>query len=228
MEKKRMVVLTGAGVSEESGLSTFRDSGGVWEKYSIDEVASLQAWQQNPQLVLDFYNKRRSDAEKAQPNGAHKAIAALEESYDVAVITQNVDDLHERAGSTYVLHLHGKLSKMRSESDEHVLYDYTKDLKLGDKANDGGQLRPHIVWFGEAVPKMTDALGLIGCAEIVVIVGTSLSVYPAASLLDFVPEGTPIYVIDPSTPDTSHLENVVPVRMKAVDGMMELLNLLEK
>lgn len=228
MEKKRMVVLTGAGVSEESGLNTFRDSGGVWEKYSVEEVASIQAWQQNPQLVLDFYNKRRSDAEKAQPNGAHKAIADLEDKYDVAVITQNVDDLHERAGSTYVLHLHGELTKMRSESDEHLLYAYNKDIKLGDKAKDGGQLRPHIVWFGEAVPKMTDALGLIGCADIVIIVGTSLSVYPAASLLDFVSDGTPIYVVDPNTPNTSHLQNVIPIRKKAVEGMKELMNLLEK
>lgn len=228
MEKKKMVVLTGAGMSEESGLKTFRDAGGVWENHSIEEVASIEAWHRNPQLVLDFYNKRRADAAAAEPNSAHKAIAALEEDYDVAVVTQNVDDLHERAGSTYVVHLHGELTKMRSENDPFVLYDYTKDIKIGDKGNDGAQLRPHIVWFGEAVPKMTDALGLVSCTDILVVVGTSLSVYPAASLLDFIPEGTPIYVIDPHTPDTSHLKNVTPIKKKATEGMKELLSLLKQ
>lgn len=228
MQKKRLVILTGAGVSEESGLKTFRDEGGVWENYSFEEVASIQAWQKNPQLVLDFYNKRRRDAEAAQPNNAHKIIAELEKNFDVAVVTQNVDDLHERAGSSYVLHLHGELTKMRSEIDEEALYIYDEDILIGDQAEDGAQLRPFIVWFGEAVPKMTDALGLFSCADIVLVVGTSLSVYPAASLLDFIPKGTPIYVVDPKTPLTSHLENVVPIRKKATEGMEELLTLLKE
>lgn len=227
MDKKRLVILTGAGVSEESGLKTFRDAGGVWENYSLEEVASIQAWQKNPQLVLDFYNKRRRDAALAQPNLAHQLIAALEEDFDVAVVTQNVDDLHERAGSTYVLHLHGELNKMRSEVEDTVFYPYENDIKLGDYANDGAQLRPHIVWFGEAVPKMTDALGLFACADIVLVVGTSLSVYPAASLLDFVPEGTPVYVVDPQIPETSHLDNVVPIQKKATEGMEEIVKLFK-
>lgn len=226
--KKRMVILTGAGVSEESGLKTFRDMGGMWEEYAIEEVASIEAWHKNPELVLEFYNKRRRDAAKAQPNGAHLAIAELEKEYDIVVITQNVDDLHERAGSSYVVHLHGELTKMRSTINEDTLYDYNEDLKMGDKAPDGHQLRPHIVWFGESVPAMTLALSNVGCAEVFVVVGTSLSVYPAASLLDFIPENTPIYVIDPYTPDTSHLENVTAIKKKATEGMQDLIKLLEK
>src|SRR5580693_5906727 len=184
-DKKRLVVLTVAGISAESGLKTFRDSDGLWEGYEVAEVATPRAWRKNPALVLDFYNMRRRDVAKAQPNAAHLGLAELEKDFDVHIITQNIDDLHERAGSTRVLHLHGEIFKMRSEHDETLVYDIREDILLGQQAEDGAQLRPHIVWFEEPVPMIEQAVPLVRGADIFVVVGTSLVVYPAAGLVNF-------------------------------------------
>jgi NAD-dependent deacetylase len=200
---KRIVVISGAGVSAESGLNTFRDSGGLWEQYAIEEVATPEAWQRNPELVTEFYNLRRKQLLKAEPNAAHRALAELESHFDVRVVTQNVDDLHERAGSTHVLHLHGELLKVRSSVDETLIYEWKKaEVKIGDLCEKGSQLRPHVVWFGEEVPMMGDALREVMNTDILIVVGTSLNVYPAASLAYAAPESTPIYVVDPD--DMSH------------------------
>lgn len=210
--KRKLVVLTGAGVSAESGISTFRDSNGLWENYKVEDVATVEGWVKNPQMVLDFYNARRSQLAVVKPNAAHFAIADLERDFDVTVITQNVDNLHERAGSTRVIHLHGELTKVRPENayndmdgfSEETVFDIgTEEIHLGDMAPNGSQLRPHIVWFGEAVPKIDQALNYVESADIMLIVGTSLQVYPAAGLYAFTKAGTPIYIIDP---------NDVPVR----------------
>lgn len=199
-----LVVLTGAGISAESGLKTFRDAGGLWEGYRIDEVATPEAWQRNPQLVLDFYNMRRREVRKAQPNAAHLKLAELEQYFDVRIITQNIDDLHERAGSSKVLHLHGEILKMRSSLHPELIYPIDGDINLGDSAEDGAQLRPHVVWFGEPVPAMADALTWMEDADIFAVIGTSLQVYPAAGLLfhlnQFRPE-VPVYIIDQKIPD---------------------------
>jgi len=204
--KKRIIVLTGAGVSAESGFATFRDSGGLWEQYDVNDVASIEGWYRNRSLVLDFYNQRRAQLEHAQPNAAHKAIAGLEKEYDVDVITQNVDNLHERAGSTKVLHLHGELTKMRPENG-HYDRDFRTDqivdvgykaVHLGDLADNGSQLRPHIVFFGEAVPNIEKAAELVSKADILLIVGTSMQVYPAAGLYRYAGQEVPIYIIDPA------------------------------
>ncbi len=180
---EKIVVLSGAGISAESGIKTFRDSGGLWEEYAIEDVATPEAWQRNPKLVLDFYNKRRSQLLSVEPNIAHKSIVALEKKFDVTIITQNVDDLHERAGSRNVVHLHGELLKVRSEKYESLIYDWKKDLFLGDLCEKGTQLRPHIVWFGELVPMMDKAIAIVREADIVIVVGTSMNVYPAAGLI---------------------------------------------
>lgn len=202
---KRIVVISGAGISAESGLNTFRDSGGLWEQYAIEEVATPEAWQRNPELVTEFYNLRRKQLLEAQPNAAHRAIVALETHFDVRIVTQNVDDLHERAGSSYVLHLHGELLKVRSSVDESLVYEWKKpDVKMGDLCEKGSQLRPHVVWFGEEVPMMGDALRVVMNADVLIVVGTSLNVYPAASLAYAVPESTSIYVVDPG--DMSHAD----------------------
>lgn len=204
--KKKLVVLTGAGVSAESGISTFRDSDGLWENYRVEDVASIDGWHRDPALVLDFYNQRRRDLAKAKPNAAHLAIASLEKDYDVTVVTQNVDNLHEAAGSTRVIHLHGELTKVRpvdsfNDADgfsEAKVFDIGYDeIHPGDLAPDGAQLRPHIVWFGEAVPKIGQAIDAVEAADILLIVGTSLQVYPAAGLYRYAGYGTPIYIIDP-------------------------------
>jgi NAD-dependent deacetylase len=200
---KKIVVISGAGISAESGLNTFRDSGGFWEQYAIDEVATPEAWQRNPELVTEFYNLRRKQLLEAEPNAAHRAIVELEKGFDVRVVTQNVDDLHERAGSSNVLHLHGELLKVRSSVDESLVYEWKKpEVKMGDFCEKGSQLRPHVVWFGEEVPMMGDALRVVMDADVLIVVGTSLNVYPAASLAYAVPESTPIYVVDPG--DMSH------------------------
>lgn len=180
---KHVVVFTGAGISAESGLKTFRDSDGLWEGYNVQDVATPRAWAKDPELVLRFYNERRQNIVDAKPNAAHLAIAALETDYKVTVITQNIDDLHERAGSSHILHLHGEIFKMRSEFDEHHIVDIRDDIAIGDKAPDGGQYRPHIVWFEEAVPEMSNAIRYAMDADIFVVIGTSLVVYPAASIL---------------------------------------------
>lgn len=203
---KKITVLTGAGVSAESGVSTFRDSDGLWENHKVEDVASIEGWYRNPSVVLDFYNARRAQLADVKPNAAHRAIAELEKEYKVTVVTQNVDNLHERAGSTRIIHLHGELTKVRPENccndsdgfSEETVFDIgTDSIAIGDLAPNGAQLRPHIVWFGEAVPKIEHAIDAVEAADILLIVGTSLQVYPAAGLYRFAKAGTPIYIIDP-------------------------------
>ncbi|XOV94439.1 MAG: NAD-dependent deacetylase [Bacteroidota bacterium] len=202
MGLKKIVVLTGAGISAESGLKTFRDTGGLWEGHDVMEVASIDGWRRNPELVLDFYNQRRKQAKDAQPNLGHLAIASLEQDYDVTVVTQNVDDLHEKAGSTHVIHLHGSLFQSKSSIDDSIIYDMQGlEIKMGDKCERGSQLRPNIVWFGEMVPMMEVAANYASSSDIFMVVGTSLAVYPAASLIDFVRPETPRYIIDPKIPE---------------------------
>lgn len=224
--KKHVVVLSGAGISAESGLQTFRDSDGLWNGYDVYEVASPQGWNKNPQLVLDFYNARRRDVASALPNAAHLSLAQLEKDFKVTIITQNIDDLHERAGSTNVLHLHGEIFKMRSVSDVETFFDITKDIMLGDYAADGSQLRPHIVWFGEAVPMMEQAAAVLHDCDYFVVVGTSLQVYPAASLLYYTRPGIPIFIIDKKIPATEKQLNVQVIEMPATEGVEELRRML--
>lgn len=194
---QKIVVLTGAGISAESGISTFRDSDGLWENHRIEDVATPEGWRRNPVLVQDFYNQRRRRLTEVEPNAGHLALAELEQKFEVHIVTQNVDDLHERAGSTHVLHLHGELRKVRSDRHEHLVYTWDKDLIMGDLCEKGSQLRPHIVWFGEAVPLLESAAELASGADIFIIVGTSLQVYPAASLMVYAPRHIPFYYIDP-------------------------------
>lgn len=204
--KRKLVVLTGAGVSAESGITTFRDSDGLWEQHRVEDVATIEGWYRNPELVLDFYNQRRAQLATVKPNAAHVAIAELEKDWDVTVVTQNVDNLHERAGSTRIIHLHGELTKVRPENSFNDMDGFSEDkvfdigydsIGPGDKAPNGAQLRPHIVWFGEAVPKISQAIDAVEAADMILIVGTSLQVYPAAGLYRYAGTGTPIYIIDP-------------------------------
>ena len=194
---KKVVVLTGAGISAESGIKTFRDSDGLWENHRIEDVATPEAWMRNPELVLQFYNQRRAQLNEVEPNAGHRALAALEDHFEVHVVTQNVDDLHERAGSSRILHLHGELRKMRSERYPDLIYDCPGDIRIGDKCESGFQLRPHIVWFGEAVPMLEAAAALAAQADVFIIVGTSLQVYPAASLMIYANAGIPFFYVDP-------------------------------
>lgn len=226
-EKKKIVVLTGAGISAESGLKTFRDSDGLWEGYDVTEVATPRAWWKNPQLVLDFYNMRRRNVADAKPNAAHFGLAELEKKFDVTIITQNIDDLHERAGSTNVLHLHGEIFKMRSERNENLVYDIRDDMKLGDNAEDGAQLRPAIVWFEEPVPKIEEAVPLVYSADIFIVAGTSLVVYPAAGLVNYAASHIPKYIIDKKIPYTSGVSNLTVIEKPATEGVKELLGLLK-
>ncbi|PVD53750.1 NAD-dependent protein deacylase [Terrimonas sp.] len=228
MKKKKLVVLTGAGISAESGLKTFRDTDGLWEGYNIEDVATPRAWRKNLQLVLDFYNMRRKNVMEAQPNAAHIGLAELENDFDVHIITQNIDDLHERAGSTKVLHLHGEILKMRSEKNERLIYNIQDDIRPGDTAEDGAQLRPHIVWFEEAVPMIEPAIGLAGEADIFLVVGTSLAVYPAAGLINYTPQGIPKFIVDKKIPYTSSLHDIVAIEKSATEGVKELAALLQK
>lgn len=229
----RIVVLTGAGVSAESGFATFRDTGGLWEQYDVNDVASIEGWYRNRALVLDFYNQRRAQLKDAKPNAAHIAIAQLEKDYDVDVITQNVDNLHERAGSTRVLHLHGELTKMRPEngvydrtaSEAEVIDVGYRPVVLGDLAPNGSQLRPHIVFFGEAVPNIEKAIGIVEKADVLLIVGSSLQVYPAAGLYRYAPHGCRIYVIDPK-PVEIHDPRVTFIKDVATRGMEEFVKIL--
>ena len=217
---KKLVVLTGAGISAESGISTFRDAGGLWEGYDIMEVASIDGWLKNPKLVLEFYNMRRRNMVKALPNKAHKLLADLQKNYDVTVITQNVDDLHERAGSEKIIHLHGELRKSRSTANPELVYDLKgSELNIGDYCELGSQLRPHIVWFGEEVPMMPIAATQVSQADILLIIGTSMVVYPAASLIHYATAGIPVYYIDPKIPDFKFNKNVVHIIEKATTGM---------
>ncbi|MFZ4465369.1 MAG: SIR2 family NAD-dependent protein deacylase [Bacteroidales bacterium] len=195
---KRIVIFTGAGMSAESGIRTFRDSDGLWENHRIEDVATPEAWQRNPELVLRFYNERRKQMRETKPNAGHEALVELEKAFDVHVITQNVDDLHERAGSKNVLHLHGELSKLRSTKNPNLIYTPDNwETKMGDVCEDGSQLRPHIVWFGEQVPMFDTAVRITETADIMIVVGTSLVVYPAAMLIEYVPFGKPVYLVDP-------------------------------
>lgn len=224
--KKHIVVLTGAGISAESGLKTFRDSDGLWMGYDIEEVATPRAFARNPQLVLDFYNMRRRDVAAAQPNAAHKGLAKLEEQYKVTIITQNIDDLHERGGSRNIVHLHGQIFKMRSLGRPDQVLDISGDIQLGDKGEDGTQLRPHIVWFEEPVPMIAVAADIMSQADIFILVGTSLQVYPAAGLIDYVRADVPKYIIDRKIPPVNHYSNIHLIEKPATEGIEELLGLL--
>lgn len=220
--KKKLVILTGAGISAESGLKTFRDSDGLWEGYEVTEVATPRGWRKNPQLVLDFYNLRRKDVLNASPNAAHYGLAELEKDFDVHIITQNIDDLHERAGSRNVLHLHGEIFKMRSEADETLVFGIREDIQLGQLAPDGAQLRPYIVWFEEPVPMIEAAVPLVRSADIFVVVGTSLVVYPAAGLLDLARPGIPKFIVDKKIPYTSVIPRLTTIEQPASLGVKEL------
>lgn len=225
--RKRIIVLTGAGISAESGLKTFRDSDGLWEGYDVTEVATPRGWRKNPSLVLEFYNMRRRDVAKSEPNAAHLGLAELEKNFDVHIITQNIDDLHERAGSTRVLHLHGEIFKMRSEQDESLVYEIREDILLGQQAGDGAQLRPHIVWFEEPVPMIEQAVPLVRSADIFVVVGTSLVVYPAAGLVDFARPGTHTFIVDKKIPYTSRVDNLTAIELPASQGIAVLKEKLQ-
>ncbi len=226
--KKKLVVLSGAGMSQESGLKTFRDMGGLWEQYDVTEVASPEAWRQNPELVLRFYNERRKQLWEARPNTGHTGLAGLEAWFDVEIITQNVDDLHEQAGSTKVLHLHGELRKARSTADSSLVYSLKHwELNMGDTCEKGSQLRPHIVWFGESVPEIENAAAIAREADIFVVAGTSLAVYPAAGLVNYTRPGAPIFVIDPQKPAV-YLDNVEYIQEKAGKGVEILKVKLQK
>lgn len=220
---KRIVVLSGAGVSAESGLKTFRDNDGLWNNHKVEDVATPEAWAENMDLVLDFYNQRRKQLYEVEPNPAHHAIADLEKKYDVRVITQNIDDLHERAGSTSVLHLHGELKKVRSSRDPSLIIDLEGwELKRGDLCELGSQLRPHVVWFGESVPNIIPAAEIASTADILIIVGTSLQVYPAAGLIHYVPKEAKKYLIDPGAIQNQYVENLTVIPEKAGSAMFIL------
>lgn len=225
---KKIVVLSGAGMSAESGILTFRDMGGLWQTHRIEEVASPEAWDKNRAMVLDFYNIRRKQLLDVEPNKGHKALVRLEEKYDVSIVTQNVDDLHERAGSEFVLHLHGELKKVRSEKNPGLIKELEGwELKEGDLAEDGAQLRPHIVWFGEAVPMIEEAIKMVKLADILIIVGTSLQVYPAAGLVGYTPDNCIIYYIDPNA-DEAGIPSVIAMPEKATTGLSKLVDQLLK
>ena len=223
---KKLVVLSGAGISAESGLKTFRDSDGLWEGYNIEDVATPRAWKKNPSLVLEFYNFRRRNVLDASPNAAHIGLAELEKHFDVHIITQNIDDLHERAGSTKVLHLHGEILKMRSERNDNLIYDIRGDIKFGDKADDGAQLRPHIVWFEEPVPLIEEAIPIVYSADIFMVIGTSLVVYPAAGLLNYVSNDVPKYIIDRKIPDVNSNSGIIKIEAPATEGIVKFKQML--
>lgn len=203
MKKKKVVVLTGAGISAESGIKTFRDADGLWENHRIEDVATPEAWYKNPELVLEFYNQRRAQLATVEPNAGHRTLYDMERDFEVYIITQNVDDLHERAGSTHIMHLHGELKKVRSERFSDLVYTRDGDVHLGDTCERGAQLRPHIVWFGEAVPMIEPAAKIVATADALLIIGTSLQVYPAAGLMVYAPAGIPVFYIDPN-PQVNH------------------------
>lgn len=225
--KKNLVVLTGAGISAESGLKTFRDTDGLWEGFNVYDVATPEAWQRNPALVQDFYNQRRKQVLEAQPNAAHKALAGLEEHFNVRIITQNIDDLHERAGSSNVTHLHGVITRSQSDINPELTYPITGwELKEGECCELGSQLRPHVVWFGEAVPMIEIAASICSKADVFMLIGTSLAVYPAAGLIDFVPKTTIKYIIDPKIPEVGRYKNIVKIEKAATSGVREVVEAL--
>ena len=221
--KKKLVVLTGAGISAESGIKTFRDSDGLWEGHNVMDVATPEGWTKNPVLVLDFYNQRRQQLKEVQPNLAHQILAELEHDFDVFIITQNVDDLHERAGSTSVLHLHGELLKVRSSINPNYILDWREDLNLGDTDKNNNQLRPHIVWFGEAVPALEEAVAITQNADYFAVIGTSLQVYPAAGLLDFTAPQIPVFYIDPKPIKIPNLRNPLDIIPEVASEGMKIL-----
>lgn len=226
---QKLVVLTGAGVSAESGLKTFRDTGGLWEGHRVEEVATPEAWNRNPERVLDFYNQRRAQLKKANPNLAHISLAELEGPFHTIIITQNVDDLHERGGSKNIIHLHGELFKVRSTANSNLIYEWRVDLTLNDKCELGSQLRPHIVWFGEEVPMLEKAALECSDAQICIIVGTSMQVYPAASLIRYLPRDCKLYYIDPNPHISYELgsrKNLELIKMKATEGVQNLVSRL--
>jgi NAD-dependent deacetylase len=228
MVKKKLVILTGAGISAESGLKTFRDSDGLWEGYNVYEVATPRGFAANPQMVLDFYNLRRKDVAAAKPNAAHIGLAELEQYFDVTIITQNIDDLHERGGSTNVVHLHGQIFEMRSVKNTEKIFEIRGDIHFGDLAEDGGQLRPNIVWFEEAVPIIEIAADITSLADIFVVVGTSLQVYPAAGLLQYAPKYIPKFMVDKKIPSTSNSQQLTLIEQPATQGVQILKNYLLK
>jgi len=224
---KKIAVLTGAGVSAESGISTFRDAGGLWEGHDVMEVASPEGWKRNRELVLDFYNQRRRQLKEVQPNAGHKALVELEEKFDVSIITQNVDNLHERAGSSHIIHLHGELAKSRRSLDESLVYDCEGDILLGDKCEKGAQLRPHIVWFGEMVPMLEIAAAEVATSDVIIIIGTSMQVYPAAGLVGYAAAGVPVYYIDPKPSISYELtlrKNLKVMPEKATTGVRKVVD----
>ena len=224
---KKIVILTGAGMSAESGVKTFRDSDGLWRKYRFEEVASPVAWARDPELVLEFYNQRRKQLFEVEPNEGHKALVRLEEKFEVQIVTQNVDDLHERAGSTNVLHLHGELKKCRSTVDPNLIYTMDQwELKLGDKCEKGSQLRPHIVWFGESVDMIGPAAEIVSTADIIIIVGTSMVVYPAAGLVNYVDDAVKKYYVDPKAFSVPGVQNLEVIQKKAGEGLPILVDQL--
>ena len=226
---KKIIVLTGAGVSAESGIKTFRDHDGLWENFDVMEVASIESWPKNKELMLRFYNDRRRQLTEVQPNAAHKALAELETKYEVVIITQNVDDLHEKGGSTNIIHLHGELNKVRSVVYEDLVYEWKKDLHIGDTCERGTQLRPHVVWFGEMVPMLEPAAEQVMAADIVLVIGTSMQVYPAASLVGYAPPFAPIYYIDPKPTINYELgtrKNLTIVEEKATTGVRKIVDQL--
>lgn len=227
--KKKLVVLSGAGMSAESGITTFRESGGLWEKYDIEEVATPQAFEKNPELVLNFYNERRKQLEEVEPNKGHYALASLQKEYDVHIITQNIDNLHERAGNKNILHLHGELTKVRSTKDPSLIYDIgTKEINLGDTCDKGSQLRPHVVWFGEPVPAIDQAVPLVNSADIFVVIGTSLNVYPAAGLIMYAKNEIPKFLIDPNSVHVPYGLNFQVIVKGAGEGTKILAERLKK
>lgn len=226
--KKKIAVLTGAGISAESGIKTFRDSGGLWEEHRIEDVASPEGWARNQNLVLDFYNQRRKQLQQCEPNRAHIALAELEQKYDVTIVTQNVDDLHERGGSTNIIHLHGELLKARSSADESLIYEWRGDITPNDKCEKGSQLRPHIVWFGEAVPEIERAVPVISEADILIVIGTSLAVYPAAGLLHYAKYEADKWLIDPNDMPLPRIPHLKFINERATVGVDYLVGELMK
>ncbi|AWW33333.1 NAD-dependent deacylase [Echinicola strongylocentroti] len=228
MAKKKLVVLTGAGISAESGIKTFRDSNGLWEGHDVMEVATQEGWQKNKELVLDFYNQRRKQAMEVKPNGAHYGLAKLEKDFDVTIVTQNVDNLHERAGSSNVIHLHGELFKSQSTFDPSLIYDVDHwEIKIGDKCEKGSQLRPFIVWFGEMVPMMDTATRAAQEADIFAVIGTSMLVYPAAGLIQYTSKDIPKYIIDVKIPDIGHVHNLITIEDIASSGVSKFMSMIK-
>ncbi len=226
---KRIIILTGAGMSAESGISTFRDNNGLWENHRIEEVATPEAWERNPEMVLEFYNQRRKQLFEVKPNAGHRALVRLEKKFDVQIITQNVDDLHERAGSSKVLHLHGELKKVRSTVDQNLIYELDHwEIKLGDKCEKGSQLRPHIVWFGETVPMIDKATEMVKTSDIFMVIGTSMVVYPAAGLIHYVEWEIPKYYVDPKAFSVQGISNLKVLRQKAGEALPGLVDRLLK